>query len=111
MTHSSSSLSLELSSMDGSTQNSVHVLNSVGKDKTKLYSIYTSLLLIHSWWYEFPSGTYCSEDLSHASNRGENHDGRDTMRLYKYTLRGDKIGHGDSDSIKSKQTKHGISRG
>ena len=61
-------------------------LNSVGEDKLTMFSGYKGSLLIHTRWYELTPGICKSCDLSQAPTQGEEHDARDTIRLYKETM-------------------------
>ena len=48
---------------------------------------YRGPLLIHPSWYELPLGTFRSGGLSVAPSRTEEHDARDTISIYKDTIR------------------------
>ena len=62
-------------------------LNSFGEDKTMMLKTYRDPLPIYPCFYELPSRTCCSDDFSIALSRGEEHDERDAIRLYKDTMR------------------------
>ena len=70
-------------------------LNSVGEDKTMMFKTYCGTLSILLRWYEYSLGTCHRGDLSVKPSRGEENDARDTVRLYKDTLREDVIQRGD----------------
>ena len=60
---------------------------SVGEDKSTMFKTHCGPLLIHPRWYELPLGTWRSCDLSVAPSRGEEHNARDTIRIYKDIMR------------------------
>ena len=64
-------------------------VNSVGEDKSMMFKAYRGPLPIHTRRYELPFGICTSGELSVSSSRGEEHDARDTIRLYKDTMRKD----------------------
>ena len=67
-------------------QSSIQGFKSVGEDKDKILSGYKSSLLIHPRWYKLFFGISRIGDLSQAPTRGEQHDARDAIRLYKGTV-------------------------
>ena len=52
-------------------------------------------MTIYPSWYEFPLGTFRTEDLNVAPSRGEEHEACDTARLYKDTMSECKMEFGD----------------
>ena len=70
-------------------------LINVGEDKKMIFKTYRGPLSIHARWYDLASGTCRSGDLSVAQSRGEKHDARETIRLYKNTMRQDAMEFGD----------------
>ena len=54
-----------------------------------MFKTYPGHLPIHPRWYELPFVTFRSSVLSVAQIHGEKHDARDTIRLYKDTMRED----------------------
>ena len=56
-----------------------------------MFKVYRGFLLIHPCWYELPLGTYGGCDLSVAPSCDEEHDSRDTARLYRDTMHEDAI--------------------
>ena len=81
-------------------------LNCVGEDKSTMFLSYSGPLPIHPRWYELPLGICKSGDLSQAPTRGEEHDARDAVRLYKDTLREDALEFGDVEAAVRLPTKH-----
>ena len=71
-------------------------LKSVGEDKSTMFKTYRGPLPIYLSWYELPFGTFRSGDLSVAPCSGEEHDARDTIRVYKDTMREDAMEYGDT---------------
>ena len=69
-------------------------LNSVGEEESTMLKIYRGPLRIYSRWHELPQGSCRSADLRVVPSRGEEHDVRDTICLYKDTLRDDVIEFG-----------------
>ena len=80
---------------DASDVTGVSGLNSIGEDKSMMLKTCNGPMPIHQRWYEFPSGTCRSGDLSVAPSPGEEHDARYTVRLYKDTMREDAKEFGD----------------
>ena len=70
----------------GSEMTGVSSVRSVGKVKSMIFKAYRVPFLIHSSWYEFRLGTFRRGDLSVAPSRGEEHDARDTICVYKDTI-------------------------
>ena len=81
--------------IDPSDVTGVSGLKNVGNDKSTILKIYSGPLPIHPRWYELPLGTCRSGDLSVAPSRREEHDARNTIRLYKDTVREDAMEFGD----------------
>ena len=52
-----------------------------------MFKAFRGPLPIHPRWYEFPWDTCQSGDLSGAASLGVEHDARDTIRMYKDTMR------------------------
>ena len=71
-------------------------INRVGGDKSMMFKTYRGPLAIHPRWYNLSLGTCRSSDLSAAPSRGEEHDARAIIRLYKGTMREDAMAFGDS---------------
>ena len=69
-------------------------MNNVGEGKSMKLKTYRGPLPIHLRWYELPLGTYRSCDLSVAPSRAEEHYARDTIRLYRDTMREDAMEFG-----------------
>ena len=71
-------------------------VNSVGEDNSMMFKTYRGPLPIQLHWYELPLDTCRSGNLGVAPIRGEEHDARDTIRLYKDAIRKDAMELGDS---------------
>ena len=106
MASSSSSLSLGLSSTDSGKQRGMQGFNTVGEDTPTMFSEYKGPLPIHPRGYELPLGICRSGSLSQAETRGEEHDARDAVRLYRETMREGMLEFGDPSTVELKLTKH-----
>ena len=81
---------------DTSDVTGISGLNSVSEDESTMFKKYRGLLPIKPRWYESPSGTCRSDDLSVAPSCSGEQDARDITRLYKDTMRDDVTELGDT---------------
>ena len=69
-------------------------VKSVGEDKSMMFKAYRGPLPNHPRWYELPSISCRNDDLGVTPNRGEEHDTRDMICIYKNTMREDAMEFG-----------------